>query len=199
MGGTLVATIYKYEPIMKTVAKYDIERVVLIRERPELASEDDRVKKEKAIDSVKDSLGSVMDVEVVETELHDLYQVAEDTLETIRNEEGVVMNITGGRKPQAIGALMAASIAGNVEEVNYYSVEDDDITIIPKFDLRLSEKPKQVLQLVSEGKKPKEIVDELEMSQSMVYKHLNDLKEKDYVSKEEGWTLTRLGKLVLKA
>ena len=197
MGSTLIATIYTYEPVMKAVTKYDIDKVILIRERPELASKKDLEKKEDAISSVRDSLGAVMDVEVEETELHDLYQVAEDVLEIIKEQEEVVMNITGGRKPQAIGAMMAASMEDNVSEVNYYSVEDDEINIMPRFDLRLSEKPKNVLNLIGKGKNPKEIVEELEMSQSMVYKHLNDLRDKDYVSKDGKWSLTRLGNLVL--
>jgi CRISPR-associated protein Csa3 len=201
MGKVLIATVWKHEPIMKNTVQYDIEKLILVHEEEQLAKEEHWKQKEEAIKTIEDSLGDVIDLERVETGLNELYRVAEDVYEKIAEEERqIIVNITGGRKMQAIGTLLAASKTENVEEALYWSEEDskgEDKKHVPRFNLIISDKEKQVLKSAEDMGKSTEIVKSLEMSQSMVYSHLKDLRRKGFLKKEDNlWTLTDLGRFM---
>lgn len=201
MSKVLIATVWKHEPIMKNIVQYDVEKLILVHEEKKLAKEEDWEKKKKAIDTVENSLSDVIELERVETGLNDLYRVAEDVYEKISSEDrGIIVNITGGRKMQAIGTLLAASKTENIEEALYWPEEESDENDkkhVPRFNLYISDKEKRVISSVEDLDKSSDIVESLDMSQSMVYSHLKDLKRKGFLEKEgDSWQLTDLGKFM---
>lgn len=201
MGKVLLATVWKKEPIMKNIAEYDIEKLILVHEEEKLADEKDWKSKSEEIAEIEDSpIGDVIEIERISTGLNELYRVAKDVFEKIAGEEReLVVNITGGRKMQAMGTLLAASKTKNVEEALYWPEEDSKVSEkiqVPLFNFLISEKEQKVISKVSEFKQAKKIVEDLEMSQSMVYSHLRDLEKKGFLEKEDGWTLTDLGEFM---
>lgn len=201
MGKVLLATVWKKEPIMKNIAEYDIEKLILVHEEEKLADEEDWKSKSEEIAEIEDSpIGDVIEIEKISTGLNELYRVAKDVFEKIAGEEReLIVNITGGRKMQAMGALLAASKTKNVEEALYWPEEDSKVSEkiqVPLFNFLISEKEQKVISKVSEFKQAKKIVEDLDMSQSMVYSHLRDLEKKGFLKKENGWKLTDLGEFM---
>ena len=201
MGKVLIATVWKHEPIMKNIVEYDIEKLILVHEEKKLAKEEHWGQKKESIETIESSLSDVIELEKVETGLNDLYRVAKDVYEKIGSEERqIIVNITGGRKMQAIGTLLAASKTENVEEALYWSEEDsngDDKKHVPRFNLIISDKEKKVIKSVENLSKSTDIVESLDMSQSMVYSHLKDLRRKGFLEKDDNlWKLTDLGRFM---
>jgi len=201
MGNVLIATVWKHEPIMKNIVQYDIEKLILVHEEKDLAKASDWEQKKESIKTIENCLNDVIELEKVETGLNDLYRVAEDVYEKIGNEQRqIIVNITGGRKMQAIGTLLAASKTENVEEALYWSEEDsngDDKKHVPRFNLIVSNKEKDVINSVEKFDKSADIVNSLNMSQSMVYSRLKDLRRKGFLEKNDSsWRLTDLGKFM---
>lgn len=195
MGFTLVATIWEPGPILRAMSKYNIDKIILVREEEDLADSRSQSKKEDSIDIVRNSI----QVEEIKTGLNDVYRVASDVFEDLKNsEDQLIFDVTGGKKPQALGLIMAASRLPNVEEIIYDAAEDNQFLNIPMFNLEVSEKRKKILRLIEDGKEPKGIEEELDLSQSMVYNHLNELVAGKYLKKtEDGWIVTDVGRFVI--
>lgn len=186
---------------MKNIAEYDIEKLVLVHEEEKLADKDDWEQKSQEIAEIEESpISDVIKIEKISTGLNELYRVAKDVYKEIsREERDIIVNITGGRKMQAIGTLLAASKTKNVEEALYWPEEDSKVNNkiqVPLFNFLISEKEQKVIKKVSEYSQAKKIVEDLEMSQSMVYSHLRDLEKKGFLEKEDGWKLTDLGEFM---
>lgn len=201
MGKVLLATVWKNEPIMKNIAEYDIEKLILVHEEEKLADKGDWDQKSQEISEIEESpISDVIEIEKISTGLNELYRVAKDVYKEISDEKrDIIVNITGGRKMQAIGTLLAASKTKNVEEALYWPEEASKVNEkiqVPLFNFLISEKEQKVIEKVSRHNQAKKIVEDLEMSQSMVYSHLRELEKKGFLAKEDGWTLTDLGEFM---
>lgn len=201
MGKVLLATVWKNEPIMKNIAEYDIEKLILVHEEEKLADKGDWDQKSQEISEIEESpISDVIEIEKISTGLNELYRVAKDVYKEISDEKrAIIVNITGGRKMQAIGTLLAASKTKNVEEALYWPEEASKVNEkiqVPLFNFLISEKEQKVIEKVSRHNQAKKIVEDLEMSQSMVYSHLRELEKKGFLAKEDGWTLTDLGEFM---
>lgn len=201
MGKVLLATVWKNEPIMKNIAEYDIEKLILVHEEEKLADKKDWDRKSQEIREMEESpISEVIEIEKISTGLNELYRVAKDVYKEISTEERkIIVNVTGGRKMQAIGTLLAASKTKSVEEALYWPEEASKVNEkiqVPLFNFLISEKEQKVIGKVSQYNQAKKIVEDLEMSQSMVYSHLRDLEKKGFLEKEDGWELTDLGEFM---
>jgi CRISPR-associated protein Csa3 len=201
MGKVLLATVWKNEPIMKNIAEYDIEKLILVHEEEKLADKGDWDQKSQEINEIEESpISDVIEIKKISTGLNELYRVAKDVYKEISDEKrDIIVNITGGRKMQAIGTLLAASKTKNVEEALYWPEEASKVNEkiqVPLFNFLISEKEQKVIEKVSRHNQAKKIVEDLEMSQSMVYSHLRELEKKGFLAKEDGWTLTDLGEFM---
>jgi CRISPR locus-related DNA-binding protein len=201
MGKVLLATVWKNEPIMKNIAEYDIEKLILVHEEEKLADKGDWDQKSQEISEIEESpISDVIEIKKISTGLNELYRVAKDVYKEISDEKrDIIVNIAGGRKMQAIGTLLAASKTKNVEEALYWPEEASKVNEkiqVPLFNFLISEKEQKVIEKVSRHNQAKKIVEDLEMSQSMVYSHLRELEKKGFLAKEDGWTLTDLGEFM---
>jgi CRISPR-associated protein Csa3 len=193
----LVSTLYAVEPVMVCVTEFSPKRIVLLRE------EDAPEEKKRAEKLIKDSVGKVVKIEEKETVLYDVVQVAKDTVDAIEklNAEGyeIIVNISGGRKVQAIGVLFGAYARHTmVEKVVYVTEEDQEIVELPVLDYGLSDTKKLILGEIETGTRSvSAIAKKVGISRGMAYNHVKELRNKGFVEDKGGMKATAAGRLAI--
>ena len=193
----LIATLFNPDPIILAATRLGPERIIL------LVSKEPTKEQEAAVKLLQDSLGKVIDVKVVKIDVYDIVEVAKKAVEVIDmqpKDDHIFVNITAGRKTQAIGLLFAAYARHDrVSKIAYNPEEDknNSIVYLPRLSFKLTESQKKILEEV--GKKKYEsitdLAEKIELSTAMLYRAIAELEDMDLVSTEEGIKLTDAGRI----
>lgn len=196
MEYTLISTIYSIEPIMVCITRFSPKKVVLLRE------EDAPQAKIKVEQIINETVGNFIDIETKITSLYDVVRIAQDTVDIIENEKAnnrkLFVNISGGRKPQALGALFGCYARhGDIERIVYVTEEDSQIIDLPILNFGLSPTKRMVLEeLKNDGKSVKNLAIKIGISRGMTYNHIRELREMGFISSDK-LEITSAGKLAI--
>lgn len=196
MEYTLISTIYSIEPIMVCITQFSPKKVVLLRE------EDAPQAKIKVEQIISETVGNFIDIETKITSLYDVVRIAQDTVDVIENEKAnnrkLFVNISGGRKPQALGALFGCYARhGDIERIVYVTEEDSQIIDLPILNFGLSPTKRMVLEeLKNDGKSVKNLALKIGISRGMTYNHIRELREMGFISPDK-LEITSAGKLAI--
>jgi CRISPR-associated protein Csa3 len=196
MDYTLISTIYSIEPIMVCITQFSPKKVVLLRE------EDAPPAKLKVEQIISETVGNFIDIETKITSLYDVVRIAQDTVDVIENEKAnnrkLFVNISGGRKPQALGALFGCYARhGDIERIVYVTEEDSQTIDLPILNFGLSPTKRMVLEeLTNNGKSVKNLALRIGISRGMTYNHIRELREMGFISPEK-LEITTAGKLAI--
>ena len=192
----LIATLYNPEPVLLATTRLGPERLIL------LVDKEPNKEQEASIKLIQDSLGKVLEVKIVKTDVYDIVEVAKKAVEVIDlqpKEDYIFINITSGRKTKAIGLLFAAYTRHErVSKIAYNPEEDKgSIVYLPRLSFHLTESQKKILEEIG-NKKYESISDlsqKIDISTAMLYRAIDELKDMDLVSSEKGIELTDAGKI----
>lgn len=196
MDYTLISTIYSIEPIMVCITQFSPKKVVLLRE------EDAPQAKLKVENIITETVGNFIDIETKITSLYDVVRIAKDTVDVIENEKAhhrkLFVNISGGRKPQALGALFGCYARhGDIERIVYVTEEDSQTINLPILNFGLSPTKRMVLEeLQNDGKSVKNLAIKIGISRGMTYNHIRELREMGFISPEK-LEITTAGQLAI--
>ena len=196
MDYTLISTIYSIEPIMVCITQFSPKKVVLLRE------EDAPQAKIKVEQIITETVGNFIDIETKITSLYDVVRIAQDTVDVIENEKAnnrkLFVNISGGRKPQALGALFGCYARhGDIERIVYVTEEDSQTIDLPILNFGLSPTKRMVLEeLKKDGKSVKNLAIKIGISRGMTYNHIRELREMGFISTEK-LEITTAGELAI--
>lgn len=192
----LIATLYNPDPVLLSCTKLGPDRLILL-----IDNKPDK-EQEKALKLIQDSLGKVIDVKPVKTEVYDIVKVASKCVDIIDMQpegDNIFVNITSGRKPKAIGLLFAAYTRHDkIKKILYYPEEDKNSVIcLPKLSFKLTESQKKILDVIGEQefKSIADLAEKVDLSKAMLYRAIDELKDMDLLSTEEGIRLTDAGKI----
>ena len=196
MDYTLISTIYSIEPIMVCITQFSPKKVVLLRE------EDAPQAKLKVENIITETVGNFIDIETKITSLYDVVRIAKDTVDVIENEKAhnrkLFVNISGGRKPQALGALFGCYARhGNIGRIVYVTEEDSQTIDLPILNFVLSPTKRMVLEeLKNDGKSVKNLAIKIGISRGITYNHIRELREMGFISPEK-LEITTAGQLAI--
>ena len=192
----LIATLYSPEPVLLATTRLGAERLILLVDK-----EPDKTQ-EASIKLIHDSLGKVIDIKIVKTEVYDIVDVAKKVVEVIDlqpKEDHIFVNITSGRKTKAIGLLFAAYARHDrVSKIAYNPEEDrSSVVYLPRLSFKFTESEKKILDEIGHGKYESiaDLAKRVDLSTAMVYRAVDALKDMDLVSTEKGIELTDAGKI----
>jgi len=198
MAKVLIATLYSPEPVLLAANRLGPDRLILlIDHKPDK-------EQEKSYKLIQESLGRVVDVKKVPTEVYDIVKVAEKCVEIIDmqpKDDEIFINVTSGRKTKALGLLFAAyARCGRVKKIAYNPEEDKTAVVwLPKLSFKLTESQKSVLNTINEKDYSKmsltELAEKIGISRAMLYRNIDELRDMGYISTEEGLVLTDAGKI----
>lgn len=182
MENTLISTIYSLEPVIACITRFSPKKVIILREEdaPEKKLESERM--------LNETVGKVLEIETKITSIYDVVQIARDTKDIIENENyyerKIVVNISGGEKPQALGALFGSYARHQmVEKIVYVSEEDGHVLDLPILNFGLSKTKLMILQEVKQGENSvKNLASKIGISRGMTYNHLRELREMGFIN-----------------
>jgi CRISPR-associated protein Csa3 len=192
----LIATLYNSDPIVLATTRLGPDRLVL------LIDKQSNQEQQRSLKVINDSLGKVIDVKTIKTDVYDIVKVATKCVEIIDmqpKDDIIYINITSGRKTKAIGLLFAAYARHDkVKKIAYNPEEDiNSVVYLPRLSFKLSESEKTVLEKIDEGdyESISDLAKKIELSTAMLYRAIDELKDKDLIATEEGLKLTDAGKI----
>lgn len=194
---TLITTLYTLEPVLICVTKLSPSKIIILTE------ENTDEKKVQAEQILEATFGKVIDIKKAITSLYDPVRVAQDVASLIEKEHAqgrkVLINVTGGRKPQAFGALFGAYARSDmVARIVYVTEEDNFIIDFPVLSFNISPTKKMILELVQNGTVAVEsIAMSVGISKGMAYNHLRELKSMGYITDGDGYKITDSGRLAV--
>ena len=192
----LIATLYSPEPVLLAATRLGAEILYLLIDK-----EPDK-QQETSLELIKESLGKVIDVKAVKTEVYDIVAVAERVVELIDSQpkdETLYVNVTSGRKTKALGVLYAAyARIDKIKKIAYNPEEDEKAVVyLPKLCFKLTDSQKVILNII--GKQQFEsitgLAKKVKMSRAMLYRNIDELKDLGYVDTEKGIKLTDAGRI----
>ena len=192
----LIATLYNPDPVILATTRLGPDRLVL------LIDKESNPDQEKSLKLINDSLGKVIDVKIIKTDVYDIVKVATKCVEVIDmqpKEDIIYVNITSGRKTKAIGLLFAAYARHDKVKKIAYNPEEDKSAVVylPRLSFKLSESEKTILSQIDEGKYESisDFAKRIDLSTAMLYRAIDELKDMDLITTEEGLKLTDAGKI----
>jgi len=194
---TLITTLYTLEPVLICVTRLSPSKIIILTE------EDTAEKKVQAEQLLEATFGKVIEIRKAITSLYDPVRVAQDVAALIEKEHAqgrkVLINVSGGRKPQAFGALFGAYARSDmVSRIVYVTEEDNFIIDFPVLSFNISPTKKLILELIMNGTAAVEtIAVKAGISKGMAYNHLRELRSMGYITDEEGYKITDSGRLAV--
>ena len=196
MPKVLIATLYSPDPVLLAANRSGPDRLILLIDMKP------NKEQEKSLKIIKESLGRVIDVKTVKTEVYDIVKVATKCVEIIDmqpKEDKIYVNITSGRKPKALGLLFAAyARCDRIAKIAYNPEEDkSSVVYLPKLSFKLTESQKKVLEEIEshDYKNLTDLADKLGLSRAMLYRNIDELKDMDLISTEDEIKLTDAGRI----
>ena len=196
MTYTLISTIYSLEPVMFCITHFSPKKIVLLMDtKPDN-------KQSEAVRMLNATLGSVLEIKTKETSVYDVFTIANDAVDVIEEEYGkkneIIVNITGGRKPQALGALFGCYARHEmVRKIVYVTEEEKQIIELPILNFGMSQTKKRILEeLEKDGTSVKDLSEKIEISRGMTYNHLRELRAMGFIDREK-LEITTAGKLAI--
>lgn len=181
---------------MACITHFTPKKLILLRE------EDSPEKKLEAERMLKETVGRVMAVEAQITSIYDVVQIAQDTAEAIEKEAAqgrkIIINISGGRKPQALGALFGCySRHEEVEKIVYVTEEDREIIDLPILNFGISPTKRLILEELGKNESSvKNLAIKVGISRGMTYNHIRELRDMGFIHRSR-LEITSAGKLAI--
>lgn len=198
MTKVLIATIYTFEPIIASATKISADRLIL------LIDKNPDNKQTQSLDVIKKSLGSVLEIKTVATDIYDIVDVASETVKIIdllSDKDEIYVDITAGRKTKALGLLFGTYARGDrVKRIMYVKEESKQIINLPKLSYTITPGQHKILEYLSTKRvsSMSDFSENIDVSRAMLYKHIKELKEMDIIEEsKEGLKLTDYGRIAL--
>jgi len=194
---TLISTIYSLEPVIVCVTRLSPSKLILLTEE---GTDEKKLRSEKTLE---DTFGKVIEIVKKNTSLYDTVKVAQDVATIIEEEHArgnhIMINVSGGRKPQAFGALFGAYTRSDmVKRIVYVTEEDNFIIDFPILSFNISDTKKTILEQIKSGVSSiQDIAIKVGISKGMAYNHLRELKAMGYITGDDGYIITDAGKIAV--
>ena len=195
MARVLITTTYSSDSIVLAITKLSIERVFLLTDR-----KPGDIQK-ATIDKINKTFGPVIEIKEKKVELYDFVSVAKamtDLLDDISRKDEIYVNITPGRKTQALGVLFGCyARPGYVKKIYYVAEETKEMITMPLLGFDISATQKEVLENIEKIDTPKALAEEVDTSRAMLYRNIKDLADRGFIEPKDGagYRLTDAGKI----
>jgi CRISPR-associated protein Csa3 len=194
MAKILITPIYSDNSIVLAINRFSIERLFLIVSK----KSDDKQK--KAVESLKKHYGDIIEIKEKKTDVYDLVGTAslvKDIIDDLSNTDEIYLNITTGRRPQALGVLFAGyKRPDRIKKVFYVTEDTKEVITIPILSFDITEAQQKILENIEDIDKISQMSGEIDVSKAMVYRAIKELKDKGLVEETStGHKLTEAGKI----
>ncbi len=196
MSKILIATLYGFEPVIAAATKISADRLYLLIDK-----ESDE-KQKKSLDIIKQSLGAVIEIKTVKTEVYDIVEIAKEAVKVIdmlSDKDEIYIDVTAGRKTKALGLLFGAYARNDrIRRIMYVKEENKQVVNLPKLSYSITPAQGKIIDYLSnhEVKSMADFAENVAVSRAMLYKHIKELKNMDILEETtDGLKLTDYGRI----
>lgn len=198
MTKILIATLYIFEPIIAAATKISADRLYLLIDK-----EPDE-KQSQSLEVIKQSLGTVLEIKTVDTDVYDIVEVAKEAvriIDLLSDKDEIYIDITAGRKTKALGLLFGAyARSDRIKRIMYVKEENKQVVNLPKLSYSITPGQFKIVEYLSKNSvdSMSDFATKVDVSKAMLYKHIKELKDMDVVEETtEGLKLTDYGRIVV--
>jgi len=194
MARVLITPIYETDSIVLAINRFSIERVFL------LVSKKSDDKQQAAVKYIRDHYEKIIEVKEKRTELYDIVETAhqvKDIIDVLPKTDEIYLNISTGRRTQAMGVLFAGyKRPGLIKKIFYVTEDTHEVITIPLLSFDITDAQQKILENIEEIDKIAQMSDEIDVSKAMVYRAIKELKDKGLIEEsQKGYKLTEAGKI----
>lgn len=198
MPKILIATVYQPYSIIAVTNRFSIEKIMMLIDK----QPDETMTASIAL--LEASLGSVIKIEKVKTEIYDIVDIAKqlvDLIDHLSDQNEIYIDVTSGRKPKSLGLLFAAyARSKHIKKITYVTEDTKQIISLPKMAYTMNETQRKSLEIIKKNKRisTAKLSDILELTKGIVYRNTRELLEMDAIEKNgEDLILTDFGEILL--
>ncbi|MBT7238190.1 CRISPR locus-related DNA-binding protein [Candidatus Woesearchaeota archaeon] len=183
----LIGTLYTADPILVATHRLGPDRLIL------LVNEELHPKQKDALKSIKGTLGNIIDIKEVKIDVYNIPKIAKKVVEIIDmqpKDDKIYVNVTSGRKTQALGLLYAAyARPARVKKIAYNPEEDKKAVVyLPKLSFNLTTSESEVLESIAKNPSLSitALAEKVGISRAMLYRNIIELKNTGLVIDSDG-------------
>jgi CRISPR-associated protein Csa3 len=198
MSTVLIATLYSFEPIVASATKISASRLFL------LVDHEPDEKQQKSIGIIEQSLGSVLEIKKVKTDVYDIVKVAEETvriIDLLSDRDSIYIDVTAGRKTKALGLLFGSyARSDRIKRIMYVREENKEIMNLPKLSYSITPGQLKIIEYLmkTDVKSMSEFSEKIDLSRAQLYQSIKQLKDMDIIEEtKDGFIVTDYGKIVV--
>ncbi len=159
----------------------------------------------ESIKLIEASLGSVLKVDKVATDIYDIVGIAKQVvglIDEIPQKDEIIVDVTSGRKPKSLALLFAAyARSKHIKKIVYVTEEDPkQIITLPKMNYTLNATQASILEITRKQIEATtvQVAQKLGYTKAIVYRNVRELLEISAIEKTgEELRLTDFGEILL--
>lgn len=183
---SLICTLgFKPEAVITSIKMFGGDKLIIVYGG---IQKDTHKRVKDAVETIKAAIPETfIPSKYIQVEHYDISAVTRLVRDLIREEytlgNEIFVNVSGGRKTLAFATQMACYIEyDKVSRLFYITEEDDKYIELPIIRWKLSDTKRQILWIFQTGdREVKSIAERLDISNSMIYKHINELAEDGFL------------------
>lgn len=201
MASTIITTLYRGDAVRLILSKYKPNRLIVLKATQSYP--EDAKKVEAEYSKLRIAFPKTKFSEI-RAPMYDLVEITKVVVDTIKKETAadIYLHVTEARKTMMLGMLYAGYVMKHKIRAAYYATEEAyEIISLPLPDFSISGPKKRILQLLSQGKTPKQICklikgkDGKPKSTAIIYAHIKEMKQEGFLKGKH--ELTDAGRIVL--
>ena len=198
----VISTFYEGFAIQKIIPKLSPNRLIILLDDLK-ATESKREDMKRTLNSIKDLFKGIIEIETLKISSYDLPKIMEEVTKKIGDEyekgNEILIHITEGRKITSLALLFAGYMnRDKIKGAYYITEENSQLLSLPLLILGVGESKKKLLKEISRGNgEVKKMEKRLQIKQSAVYQHIQELKNEGYLEKDKELKLTDLGRMMI--
>ncbi len=196
MPRVLVTTVHSSDYVILLATRLSVDVIYLITDK-----KPDSIQ-EESIKEIQRTFGKVLDVKEKKVDCFNIVCTAQsviDLIDAIPSKNEIFVNITSGRKTQAIAVLLAAYKRSScIKKIYYVNPETKEMITLPLLSLSLTGSQQKIIEELEDGKDVDfaKLSEKLKLSRAMVYRSIKQLKDKGMIEdSDHGLRLTDAGKI----
>lgn len=201
VGKVVISTLFEGHAVKAMITKTSPDKLIFLIDDP---------KKEKAKTTLKNSLeeikgfySGILEIEIIKIKSYDMFDIVKKVSSVIQKESSkgniISGNLTEGRKTVSFALLISFYLnKEKVDKVYYITEEEHELMSLPIIKLGIGESKKKLLKEISKGNGAIHGLEKnLNIKQSAIYQHIQEMKEEGYLEDSKELKLTDLGRIMI--
>lgn len=194
MTGVLISTIYEKSDSTKfSIRDFNVKKIFLLVDKIPSKTQ------MQSINLIKKAFNNAIEIIEKKIDVYDISSVSKDVIkiiDSVPNDNEIYVDISQGRKTQALGVLLACyTRSERIKKIVYWR-ENGEAIVLPKLTFNVNDHSKKILIEIEKSESIVDLAKKLKLSRAQLYRNLKNLENSGLLTKEKNkFILTVAGKI----